>query len=57
MINLLLALQLVDIINGATTGAVVCALLLAGMIIQQRLEIRRAERKLKKLEEEANDGV
>lgn len=53
----LLALQLVDLINGATTGAVVFAIFLAGMIIQQRLEIRRAERKLKKLEEEANNGV
>ncbi len=48
----MLAMQLVDIIHGATTGAVVWALLLAGMLIQQRLSIRRMERALKKTEEE-----
>lgn len=53
MINLL-ALQLVDIIHGATTGIVVFGLILLGMVIQSQLGIWRAERKLKKLEAEVD---
>ncbi len=52
----MLVIQLVDIIHGATTGGAVFALLLAGMLIQQRISIRRMERARKK-EKEANNGV
>ncbi len=52
----MLAMQLVDIIHGATTGAVVFALLLAGMLIQQHRDLRRMERALKQ-DKEAKDGI
>ncbi len=48
----MLAMQLVDLINGATTGAVGFALLLAAMLIQQRRDLRRTERALKQEKEE-----
>ncbi len=51
----MLAMQLVDLINGLTTGAVGFALLLGGMLIQQHLALRKLRREKK--EEEANNGV
>lgn len=59
---MILAMQLVDLINGLTTGAVGSILILTVMLIQQQRGLWRARRALKKADEETktegqNNGV